>query len=620
MKKTIRKNAIGLFVSLGLLATTAYAQKTQISEITNDELMGWFREAKFGMFIHFGAETPERLRDSNMTRTEKYEAAVREFNPVDFDAKEWVRIAKEGGAKYIVFTTKHHDGFSKWDSDLTDWDVMDQSVFKRDIVGELAEGCKEAGIRLGCYYSIADWHHPEYDSTYSNRNGFHFNANPDADITKYMNFMYGQIKELCEKYQPSLFWFDGSTGFRAADRKRLLGQQEMVDLLNSYGAISNSRLGDDDDMKFVNYLSMGDNMIPAGNIGADFEAAGTMNESWHYRANDEDWKSEKRLLSNLVDIVGKGGNYLLNVGPDGKGVIPEASVSRLKAMGDWLEKNGDAIYGAKAGPHPHDLAWGSITQKKEGENTTLYLNVIAWPKNGTFKLHGLNNKVLNASLLASGKTLTSETKFNAAAGLNILTIQVPKSAPDPNVSVIVLNLEGAVSMDQVLVQQQDGTVLLDGYQSTIRDKEYIPNKPLRPLDHRVFAIAKSGDGVKPGRGMTIVGLRQVGQALTWDFRLVESGSYEVAVVSMINKDVQWKADGRMRATVAGQSVENKLKELVRLHNPRMASKLQNSISILGIVTIDAPGMQTLTLEVAADFIKSNPSIRSVMLLPVSDDN
>ena len=619
MRKTNRKKLEILLVCLCLIITVVSAQKIQTRGETNDELMEWFREAKFGMFIHFGPTTPERLRDSNISRTEKYEAGVREFNPVDFDAKKWVKIAKEGGVKYIVFTTKHHNGFCNWNSALTDWDIIDQSVFKRDIVAELAEACKDAGIRLGFYYSIADWHHPEFDTLYSNRNGFHFNPNPKADITKYMHYMYGQIKELCEKYQPSLFWFDGSRGFRNADRKRLLGQQEMVNMLHSYGAICNSRYGDDDALKFVDYLSMGDNMIPSGNIGADFECGGTMNGSWFYDPNDKNWKTSERLLSNLVDIVGKGGNYLLDVGPDEKGVIPEASVTRLKTMGNWLEKNGAAIYGTKAGPYPHDLGWGTITQREEGENTILYLNVVDWPKNGTFKLYGLNNKVLKASLLASGKTLTSETKFNVAAGLNVLTVKVPISAPDPYVSVIALNLEGIVSMDQVLMQQRDGTVMLDGYQSTIRDKEFIPNKPLRPLDHRVFTVQKDGDGILPGSSMVIRGLKQVGQALSWDFRLVEPGTYQVALVSMINKSAEWKSDGRMRVAVAGQSVENELNERERLDNPRMPSGLKNSVSILGTVKIDAPGMQTLTLEVAANFINTNPNVRSVMLLPVSDN-
>ena len=244
------------------------------------------------------------------------------FNPVDFDAMEWLRIAKEGGAKYIVFTTKHHDGFCKWDSALTDWDVMDQTAFKRDIVGELAEACQATGIRLGCYYSIGDWHHPEYDPYFSNRNGFHYSPNPDAEITKYMKYMYGQIEELCVKYQPSLFWFDGSSGFRPPERKRLLGQQDLVDLMHSYGAICNSRLGDDDSLRYVDYLSMGDNQAPAGNIGVPFEAAGTMNESWHFQCTGRGLSIQPRNCSNvLVTIVGKGGNYLLNVGPDAKALF-----------------------------------------------------------------------------------------------------------------------------------------------------------------------------------------------------------------------------------------------------------------------------------------------------------
>ena len=603
----IRELALLVWVVMVLLVN-----KNELHAETTVDRMDWFRDAKFGMFIHFGAS---EKANSNLSRAQRHEAAVRAFNPVDFNATEWLRIAREGGAKYIVFTTKHHDGFCKWDSALTDWDVIDQTVFQRDIVGELAEACQATGIRLGCYYSIGDWHHPEYEPYFSNRNGFHYSPNPDAEITKYMKYMYGQIEELCVKYQPSLFWFDGSSGFRPPERKRLLGQQDLVDLMHLHGAICNSRLGDDDSLRYVDYLSMGDNQTPAGNIGVYFETAGTMNESWHFRANDEDYKSAEELLERLVTIVGKGGNYLLNVGPDAKGVIPEAAVTRLKTMGDWLEENGEAIYGTKAGPHPHGLNWGSITQRRVGENTRLYLNVVDWPKNGSFRLDGLDNKILSASLLVSGDPLAHTSIFDAAAGLRRHTITVPVAAPDPYVSVIALTVEGDVSMEQAHLQQNDGSVVLDAYTATIHDKEFIPSKPRRAVDFRMFTVPLRGEGAIPARMLSVGGLTTEGQALSWDFRLVEPGTYEVAVVSLGNPG-QGRSQGRMRASVAGQSVENVLRERERMTTIELPSRLRESLSVLGTVTITAPGMQTLSLEVASDVAGSASRIRGVKLLPV----
>jgi alpha-L-fucosidase len=574
--------------------------------------MDWFQDAKFGMFIHFGASEQGA---AGSTRAERHEAAVHAFNPVDFDAMEWLQIAKEGGAKYIVFTTKHHDGFCKWDSEWTDWDVIDQTPFKRDIVAELADACQATGIRLGFYYSIGDWHHPEFDPYYSNRNGFHYSPNPDANISKYMKYMYNQIEELCVKYQPSLFWFDGSSGFRPPERKRILGQQDLVDLLHSYGAISNSRLGDDDSLRYVDYLSMGDNQTPPGNIGIPFEAAGTMNESWHFKAGDEDYKSSAELLERLVKIVGKGGNYLLNVGPDAKGVIPEPAVTRLKTMGDWLAKNGEAIYGTQAGPYPYGLSWGSITQRKTGDNTILYLNVVDWPEDGRFELDGLDNTILSASLLASGDPLECTSLFDASAGIRRHTISIPRTAPDPYVSVIALTVEGEASMEQARLQQNDGSVLLDSYTATLHDKEFLPGKPRRAMDFKMFTVPLNGEGIMPQRMLSVGGLEQKGQALSWDFRMVEPGTYEVAVVTLGVND-----SGRLRATVAGQSVENVLQERESMKTIELASSLRESFCILGTVTIPASGMQTLTLEVASDFAGAAPRIRSVRLLPVTEGN
>ena len=574
----------------------------------------WFRDAKFGMFIHFGAT---ETKDEGLSRGERHDAAVHQFNPVDFDADQWVQVAKEGGAKYIVFTTKHHDGFCKWDSALTDWDVIDQTKFKRDIVKELDDACQKANMRLGFYYSIADWHHPEYEAAFSNRNGFHYSPNPDAEITKYMKYMYGQIEELCEKYHPSLFWFDGSAGFRPPERKRLLGQQDMVDLIHSHGAICNSRLGDDDGLRYVDYLNMGDNQSPPGSIGVPFETCGTMNDSWHYKANDTEYKSAGELIKRVVSIVGKGGNYLLNVGPDEKGVIPKESVDRFKAIGAWLEKNGEAIYATEAGPYPHAVSWGSMTQRKVGANTRLYLNVIDWPQDGSFHLDGLDNKIIDASLLVGGETLEHESTFDAAAGIKRHTITVPTTAPDPNVSVIALTLEGDASMEQAYLQQSDGSVLLDAYGATIHDKDFVPNKPSRPVDFKQFTVPQSNKGITPARMLCAGGFGQVGQALSWDFRMVQPGTYEVAVIRLAGKN---SGDGRLRATVAGQSVENTLQERERMSSRELPTHLKESLSVIGKVKIDVSGMQTLTLEVAQDFSKSAGNIRGVRLLPVAADN
>jgi hypothetical protein len=366
-------------------------------------------------------------------------------------------------------------------------------------------------------------------------------------------------------------------------------------------------------------------MAPSINLGVYFESAVTMGRSWHYRANDT-LKTPQVLLEQLINTAGNGGNYLLNVGPDKNGVIPKDMEARLKTMGDWLKRNGEAIYGTEPGPYRYEISWGTITQRKGKDSTSLYLNVSAWPKDGTFRLFGVNNPVLNASLLATSEAIRSESKLDVFSGQRLITLDIPKNAPDEYVSVIKLVVAGAVSMNPAFMQLSDGKVIMDTYNATIHDVEYVPGKPTKAIDMKMFTVPdrrpllpgeitgswdyqmyrKSGEGIMPGRAIAVSGFQTKGQALSWDFKLHKPGTYEIVLNCRGVGRQSRKVEGALRAHVAGQSVENELS----LESSGKAS--------LGKVQIDSPGTYTFTLEVASDFSNA-PRYGSVTLVPVSQE-
>jgi alpha-L-fucosidase len=308
----------------------------------------------------------------------EYEAFAKQFNPEKFDAKEWVRIANQAGAKYIVITSKHHDGFCLWDSKVTNYDIADFAPFNRDIIQELVLSCKEQGIRICFYYSIMDWHQPDAKSKDYPHQQI---ANPD--FSRYREeYLKPQLTELIKKYDPDLLWFDGEwipewTEEQGRDLYNYLRQLKSSLIINNrIGKGRNGMQGMSKYKDAVGDFGTPEQEILNGTSENDWESCMTMNDTWGFKKNDSSWKSAEMLIHNLIDIAAKGGNYLLNVGPTSEGLIPDPSIQRLYEMGNWLSINSEAIY-----------ATNSIKQYKEGENIKFTVS-----KNGTY-IYGILTKI-----------------------------------------------------------------------------------------------------------------------------------------------------------------------------------------------------------------------------------
>ena len=395
----------------------------------NDPRLDWWREARFGLFIHWGLysipagvwngrEWPG-IAEWLMYRAEipvrEYEKLASRFNPVRFDARAWVSLAKRAGQKYLVITSKHHDGFCLFDSAVTDYDIVDATPFNRDVLKELADECAAQGIKLGFYYSqTQDWHHPDGDG-----NDWDFDP-AQKDFAAYIKtYVRPHVRELLTNYGPvAIIWFDTPKGISE------LQSQSLLELCNELqpdclvcGRLGNA-LGD--------YATASDNRIPDTVLELDWETPATTNDSWSFKLNDHNWKSSGDLIRKLVDIVSKGGNYLLNVGPTAEGTIPQPSIDRLEATGNWLAVNGEAVYETQAGPVQgrDDLR----TTRKSG---VVYLHVFDWPRDGEIRVAGVTAR--EARLLAGGGMLPLRQRNGE------LVISGPLSAPDAAVTVIELS-------------------------------------------------------------------------------------------------------------------------------------------------------------------------------------
>ena len=471
---------------------------------TPDRLQ-WFREAKFGLFIHWGVYSmigrEEWARQILQIPLKEYQYYADNFNPVEFDPDAWAALAKDAGVKYIIITSKHHDGFSIFDSAYTDYDVM-KAKYGKDILGPLAASCRKAAIPLGFYYSIMDWHHPDYLP----RRGWETGRSvKGADFGRYMDFATNQLKELVTKYDPAVLWFDGEWEHsneeqRAfANGKMLLGMKPAL-LINDRLFKREPGYGD---------FGTPENYVPATGVrnpdGTErlWEACYTMNwNGWGYNRYETEFHSSSQLIRQLIEIVSKGGNLLLNVGPQPDGRIQADFAARLRRMGEWLKTNGEAIYGTTASIFERLPFFGRCTVK----GTKLYIHVMGWPADGKIRLPGLKTDVKNAYFLTGpGRPLS----FRRAAKDVIITL--PERERDPDATVVTVELQGPPVVEPYkIVPEKDGRVDLPVYladiQSEMGQRAY--------LDHFY-------------RTTMLANWQNVNDYPEWVFTTDKAGSYEI---------------------------------------------------------------------------------------------
>jgi alpha-L-fucosidase len=420
-----------------LATTTAIAQTTATeTDAQKAERMRWWTDARFGMFLHWG---PVSLKGTEIgwsrgkeVPVEEYDGLYKNFNPTAFDARQYVSIAKEAGMKYITLVAKHHDGFSMYATKLSDYNIMN-TPFKRDIAKELADECQRQGIRFCVYYSIIDWHHPDYLP----RGPGDRRPAKDATLDNYFRFMNGQLQELVAAYHPSVIWFDGDwdNNWTALRGREVYAMLHRLDP----NLIMNNRLGTGRGKDGISppETTVGDFHTPEQVIGRFFddrnvywESCITLGRQWSWKPNDE-LKTVKQCVDLLVENAGRDGNFLLNIGPMPDGRIEPRQAERLREIGRWMKPYGESIYGTRGGPFKPEN-WGVSTCTDD----TIYLHVLRWPDNGRLSLPGVGRKVVGHRLLGAGEVEVKQTA-------NRLVIVVSPATCQQLDTVVALKLDGS---------------------------------------------------------------------------------------------------------------------------------------------------------------------------------
>ncbi|HTI07618.1 MAG TPA: alginate lyase family protein [Puia sp.] len=562
----------------------------------HEQRISWWRDARFGMFIHWGVYSraggewkgekvdgyaEHLMRKEKISRKEYLELA-HGFNPVKFNADQWVSHAKQAGMKYLIITSKHHDGFAMFDSKVSDFNVVRQTAFKKDPMAALSAACKRQGIKFGFYYSHAfDWEDPDApgnDWEYNNPAGDKqlyggvnwFDLHPEL-LPKAQRYVdeksIPQIRELITKYHPDILWFDTPSKLPLSENIRILKAIRAIDT----HVVVNGRLARNSDISFGDYKNTADRPAEFYPTTGDWEAIPTTNESYGYHKFDSSHKPPAFFIQLLAKAASRGGNLLMNIGPEGDGTFDPRDLHILQGIGKWMDKNGESIYGTTASLLPFQN-WGVSTVK----GNKCYLHVFNWPADGKLYVGGLISDVTRIYLLAARQTVLHSRRLNERD----IVIDLPRQAPDTVNTVIVLECK-------------EGSQPAGGWK-TDSVRYLAPNIPLTRL--LAFDATQHGAGFGFGDGKAgryyVDGWKNKDQFLSWKFRTGGADSYHLVIKYLAGEGsggtYQWQSE-------TGQG-ENKVMTGKGIITEDIGTlQLNAGVHQLSIRPVDIPGHELMKL-------------------------
>ncbi|MEP3387978.1 MAG: alpha-L-fucosidase [Reichenbachiella sp.] len=433
-------------IVLGILLSLTMVDMINAQERLDEDRLAWFKDAKLGIFIHWGYYGVNGIGESwsmyhKRISYQDYMAQGIGFTAANYDPEAWAKLFKKVGARYAVMTTKHHDGVSLWDTEYSHLNVKEKTPARRDLVGPYVDALRSEGLKVGLYYSLCDWSHPDYEVVFprpSTQNDYPQRGQKNLyPWERFVRFYQGQLKELSQRYQPDLYWFDGDWE-KTSEQWRAKGLKDSL-LAWSPGVIVNSRLKEEGDYKTP------EQGVPVVRPQGPWEFCMTMNDNWGYYPSDTNYKPKAQIIRTFVEVIAEGGNLLLNIGPKPDGTIAPEQEERLLALGDWINKHNEAVFGTKAGL-PQGHFFGPTLLSKD--NSKIYLCLYGQPNN-YINLKGIQNKVTGIKVVGTDQTLTFERNGGAAWNNipGILRIEVPKKEHlDEYVTVLEVSLEGRLNL------------------------------------------------------------------------------------------------------------------------------------------------------------------------------